>query len=454
MKMAHGTPSSVPTWARLMLHTATGAMPTAAMKPILISVRLTGGATSPLRRRCASRRNMFRPSRPTMRAMAIQLATGSIWPHMRLYNARRFGCRPLRLGYPENGPKPSTMSRTPLKMSRPARVTMKEGSRRRLTRVPCTAPIKAQARRATMMAAHHGQFVVLGCTSCTAITAPTGPTKPMERSISPSSRAKISAIARTMNTALCRKRFTMLPAERKTWCGLIAWKTMMVAINASTTGSAPLSPLLTRTIWPCRYSPSDCATIPGGTREAAASGAAAVRSTKGSIGGPSSGTLPPPTGSWSAFAMKRSFIARARPEGGHAGSPGGHVLDDALAVEHRGPVLYRHPSQVQDRDPVGHGEDVVEVVGDHGDCQSVVSQTSHQLEHHRRLGHPQGGSRLVGHDQLGVPHHGLADRHRLTLASGQRPDRLADRPYRPHLQRGEGLGGGTLHRVLVEQAVP
>ena len=72
MKIAHGTPSSVPMAARLTLQTATTATPTAAMKTILMTVRLTGGATSPLRRRRASRKKRFRPSAPTMTAMTIQ----------------------------------------------------------------------------------------------------------------------------------------------------------------------------------------------------------------------------------------------------------------------------------------------------------------------------------------------------------------------------------------------
>ena len=56
MKMAHGTPSSVPTAARFRLHTITMATPTATIERILRYVRPTGGATSPLRRRRESRR--------------------------------------------------------------------------------------------------------------------------------------------------------------------------------------------------------------------------------------------------------------------------------------------------------------------------------------------------------------------------------------------------------------
>ena len=58
-----------------------------------------------------------------------------------------------------------------------------------------------------------------------------------------------------MNTALCWKRFTRFPAERKTWWGLIAWKTTMMAINPKRTGSIPLSPLLMRRIWAAHVLP-------------------------------------------------------------------------------------------------------------------------------------------------------------------------------------------------------
>ena len=49
-----------------------------------------------------------------------------------------------------------------------------------------------------MIAAHHGQSAPLGCTSSATTTLPSAMTRPTERSISPRSRAKISAIASTM----------------------------------------------------------------------------------------------------------------------------------------------------------------------------------------------------------------------------------------------------------------
>ena len=116
---------------------------------------------------------------------------------------RRFDDFPLRLGYPEKGPRARIHRSTPLRMSSPPRVTMKEGSRSRVINVPQTPPMKAQMIRAAAMAAHQGQSVVVGCTSCTAMVPPTARRYPSDRSISPSSSTKISAMERTMNTALC-----------------------------------------------------------------------------------------------------------------------------------------------------------------------------------------------------------------------------------------------------------
>ena len=88
-------------------------------------------------------------------------------------------------------------------MRNPASVTMKDGRRRRVTRVPWIAPNTAHAKSPARIAAHQGQFVVSGWTNCTVMAAPRAPTNPTERSISPITRANPSAMARTMITALC-----------------------------------------------------------------------------------------------------------------------------------------------------------------------------------------------------------------------------------------------------------
>ena len=75
---------------------------------------------------------------------------------------------------------------------------MNDGIRSRATSVPWMTPTAAQASNVTMIAAHHGQFAPVGCTSSATTTLPSPMTRPTDRSISPRSRAKISAIASSM----------------------------------------------------------------------------------------------------------------------------------------------------------------------------------------------------------------------------------------------------------------
>src|SRR5215472_7099311 len=206
-------------------------------------------------------------------------------------------------------------------------------------------------------------------------------------------------MARTMKTALCWNRLTRLPADRKTWCGLIAWKTAMMATRPTMTGSTPLSPLRTRAHQASMYWPRVWATMAGGTSTAAAS-SASVR----------------PASRSGASLVDITGLAS-----------GGHVLDRALAVERRGLVLRDHPSKVEHRDPVRDLEHVVEVVGDHHDRETAVPEAAHQLEDHVRLDHAEGGGGLVHDDEPGVPHHRLGHGHRLPLPAGERRDGLPDR---------------------------
>src|SRR5436190_18204692 len=133
-------------------------------------------------------------------------------------------------------------------------------------------------------------------------------------------------MARTMNTALCWNRLVRLPAERKTWCGLIAWKMTMIRTRPATTGSIPLSPALARAAQPRTYWPRVWATTSRGTSSAATS-AAAVGS------------------DCSSGASVRAIVGPLSVRlclGRHAHlASRGHVLDDALAVEGGGAVL-RH----------------------------------------------------------------------------------------------------------------
>src|SRR5438445_11695339 len=232
---------------------------------------------------------------------------------------------------------------------------MKEGKRSRVMSVPWMTPNAAQKSTPARMASVQCQLVVSGWTSWTVIAAPQAPTKPTERSISPRTRANPSAIARTMKTALCWKRLTRLTGKRKTWFGLIAPNTSTIAAIATMTGRTPLSPATIRANHARKYSPRDCATSSGGTSACAASGAA-VRSGACSGGRPETSAVP----------GRRATRARC--------SSCCHVLDDALPVEGRGLVLDDQAAQIEDSDPVGHLEDVVEVVRDDHHRQTSVAQ--------------------------------------------------------------------------------
>jgi hypothetical protein len=93
---------------------------------------------------------------------------------------------------------PRTMIPTPSRISSPPRVTMNDGIFSRDTSVPWMAPNRELASNAAMIAAHHGQSAPVGWTSSATTTLLIPMTRPTERSISPRSSAKISAIASSM----------------------------------------------------------------------------------------------------------------------------------------------------------------------------------------------------------------------------------------------------------------
>src|SRR5215469_9133838 len=160
-----------------------------------------------------------------------------------------------------------TMIATPSRISSPPRVTMNDGIFSRATSDPWMAPTAEQASNATMIAAHHGQLGPVGCTSSATTTLPNTMTRPTERSISPRSKAKISAIASTMYTVLCSKRLTRFCADRN--FGFAIWKLTETTTMARTTGRTPLLPLRTRSHQALRYWPSDWARSSGGTSASA-----------------------------------------------------------------------------------------------------------------------------------------------------------------------------------------
>ena len=149
---------------------------------------------------------------------------------------------------------PRTMMATPSRISSPPRVTMNDGIRSRATSVPWMTPTAAQASSVTMIAAHHGQFAPVGWTSSATMTLPSPMTRPTDRSISPRSRAKISAIASSMYTVLCSKRLTRFCADRNFEFAI--WKPTATTTRPRITGRTPLSPPRTRSQEARMYWPS------------------------------------------------------------------------------------------------------------------------------------------------------------------------------------------------------
>ena len=248
---------------------------------------------------------------------------------------------------------------------------------------------------------------------------------------------------------LCSKRLTRFCGDRN--LPLAIWKAMATTMMPRRTGRTPLSPLRMRCQPGAQVLTQGLGEELRGDLGGGGAAVAAVRST-GSAGPArrrrSAGR------SLSQPWLRRSPRRRRRPAAcGDARSsrPGGHVLDDALPVEAGHRSLGHHPAEVEHGDPVGHLEDVVEVVGDHHHRQAVVAEAAHQVEDHPGLDHAQGGGGLVEEDHLGVPHHRLGDRHRLALPSRERGHRLADGAHRGHPQAAQRLGRGPLHGVLVEQ---
>ena len=112
-------------------------------------------------------------------------------------------------------PFPRIFSITPCQKSSPASVTTNDGRPTRVTSEPCSAPIAAQTKRATRIAAHHGQSSPEGLSSSASTTPLSPATYPIDRSISPSRSAYTSPIARTLKTAAWTGRLTRFPAVRE-----------------------------------------------------------------------------------------------------------------------------------------------------------------------------------------------------------------------------------------------
>src|SRR6267378_1969608 len=119
-----------------------------------------------------------------------------------------------------------------------------------------------------------------------------------------------------------------------------------------------------------------------GGRSATAASGAAVRS------GASSGATSAMSALGGACATGAACASR------------GHVLDNCLQIERRSVVLNHEAAQVENSDPVGHLENVSQVVRDHHHREAAVAQALDQVEHLPGLYDPEGGGGLVHDHQL------------------------------------------------------
>src|SRR3984885_11129281 len=214
---------------------------------------------------------------------------------------------------------------------------------------------------------------------------------------------------------------------------------MTMATRPSRTGRKPLSPLRTRTRKILAYSPNESAMISGAAR-AASVAASSASATSGASG----------AGSWISVLTGAPF---GRGGGEAPGGTRGHEVDDGLRVV---PVLRPdrdHAAQAQHGYAVRDREDIVQVVRDDDDRDALGLQPVDEIEDDAGLGDAQRRGRLVQDHQLSLAQHGPGHRDGLSLATGQRPDRLANRADRDHRQVGQGLLGRLLHGGLVQYPV-
>ncbi len=120
-----------------------------------------------------------------------------------------------------------------------------------------------------------------------------------------------------------------------------------------------------------------------------------------------------------------------------------------------------HLSPVEDHDPIGQPEHLVDVVRDEQDGGSLLGEAGRQVFHLRRLGHSEGSGGLVQDEQLRPVPHGSGHRHQLALPAREGPDDgrgVRQRDAQPVEQRG-GIGmrpgGGEHHpaRLPAEKQV-
>ena len=115
-------------------------------------------------------------------------------------------------------------------------------------------------------------------------------------------------------------------------------------------------------------------------------------------------------------------------------------------------VVFGHlPSLGQDHEPVGHLEDVMQIVGDEDDAHPILSRGANVAEHLSCLADRKSGRGFIQNQDLAAEVDGSADGDRLPFAPRQRDDRLVRVPNVDADVR-ERLRGLRAHPRVVEHA--
>ena len=100
----------------------------------------------------------------------------------------------------------------------------------------------------------------------------------------------------------------------------------------------------------------------------------------------------------------------------------GHHRDQILAMHFQRGDLGDHPPLPEDGDPIGQGEDELQVVGDEQHRRSRIASFPDQRLYTTGLSHPERGGRFVQDEKARVCEQGPPERHHLSLPTRQRPN--------------------------------
>ena len=124
---------------------------------------------------------------------------------------------------------------------------------------------------------------------------------------------------------------------------------------------------------------------------------------------------------------------------------------DEVVVARVGPELAVVSTQAKDDDVVGDCANVFHVVADHDDAEPACPDPLDEIEHFSGLSYPEGGRRLIEHDQPWIRQQRPGDRHRLALTARQRRDRDSDAGD-ARRELAEQFPRPCLHRDLIQSS--